>query len=524
VNGLDVSRAPSNESAWNTVTMVNNIVVDNVSGYAGGGVAIVDALKVNASNNTIAFNDSSATSQQAFANPGDPQSSPQPAGLVSQGTSGGLVAAIPSTRRNLYLFSKPVLANKIHWHNRAGCWAITGSGPGEFGLFDAAANGGCNTGSPMGTNPVYVDLAVIGSANQGTFANKYVDSGKDKMSPERSILSALLGTGGYDNNGNLAVDPLFVASYLNGDRKPAPAIPGFSTTIDTAATSDEGGNYIDIRYGPLTQWNCLGSDGKAKSPQSAANCPLFGDYHLQAASPAIDKGLARTSTNGVPAIDYDGQSRTATKIDIGADEVGGGTTPPPAAPPTVAVLDNFNRANANTLGSNWNQAVLLGQAAIRVNANQAAAPLLAGTAFWNGQFGANQAAALTLAGSQPNGVSLLLKASGNFTLGTYANYVRVRYNAGAIVVDTTPTGGLSFANTATLASGVSLAAGDTLLAQCTGSGVVNVWKVQAGVPAFVGTVSLPTSGAAAFVAGTGRIGVAEPVGARIDDFAGGTVP
>jgi hypothetical protein len=523
VNGLDVSRAPNNENSWNTVTMVNNIIVDNVSGFAGGGVAIVDALKVNASNNTIAYNDTTATSQEAFAHPGDPQSSPQPAGLVSQGTSAGLVAALPSGRRNQYLFSKPVLANGIFWRNRAGCWAITGSGAGEFGLFDAAANGGCNTASPMGSNPVYVDLAVIGSANQGSFGGKYVESGKDRMSPDHSILTALLGTGAYDNNGNLAVDPLFVASYPNGDRKPTPFIPGFSTTIDTAATSDEGGNYIDVRYGPLTQWNCLGSDGKAKSPQNAANCPLFGDYHLQASSPAVDKGLSRTGNNGVPAIDYDGQTRPAAKIDIGADEVGGGSTPPPAPAPSVAVLDNFNRANANTLGSNWSQAVLFGLAAIRVNAQQANAALLPGTAYWNAAFGANQAAALTVAAGTQNGIALLLKGSGTF-LVNYQNYVRVRYNAGAIVADTTTTRGASFANAATIASGVTLAAGDTLLAQCTSAGVVTVWKVQAGVPALLGTASLPASGATAFVAGTGRIGVELPGGARVDDFAGGTVP
>ncbi|ALK97530.1 hypothetical protein AB595_14945 [Massilia sp. WF1] len=523
VNGLDVSRAPNNESTWNTVTMVNNIIVDNVSGFAGGGVAIVDALKVNASNNTIAFNDTTATAQEAFSHPGDPQSSPQPAGLVSQASSGGLVAAIAQGKRNSYLFSNPVLHNDILWHNRVGCWAITGSGAGEFGLFDADPGGGCNTASLMGKNPVYVDLAVIGTAKQGTFAGKYVESGKDKLSPDHSILSDLLGAGGYGGNGNLADDPLFVAAYPNGDRKPTPFIPGFSTTIDTAATSDEGGNYIDVRYGPLTPWNCMGSDGKAKSPQSAANCPLFGDYHLKATSPAVDKGLNRTASNGVPDADYDGQSRNAAKIDIGADEVGGGSAPPPATAPTLTVLDNFNRANANTLGASWQQGVLFGAAAIRLNAQQAAATL-AGVAFWKDQFGPSQAASAVLGGGQLNGVGLLLKAAGNFVLGTYTSYVRVRYNNNSIVVDTTTTGGLSFANTATVASGVTLASGDTLLAQCSASGTVTVWKVQGGVPALLGSATLPVSGGNAFVAGAGRIGVVEPANGHIDDFAGGTVP
>ena len=35
--------------------------------------------------------------------------------------------------------------------------------------------------------------------------------------------------------------------------------------------------------------------------------------------------------------------------------------------PAIAVLDNFNRANANTLGANWSQVTLGGQAAIRTS-------------------------------------------------------------------------------------------------------------------------------------------------------------
>ncbi len=65
------SRSPNNVNPWNTVTLTNNIIADNVAGAAAGGVSIVDALRVTAVNNTIAFNDSTATSQQAFSNAGD---------------------------------------------------------------------------------------------------------------------------------------------------------------------------------------------------------------------------------------------------------------------------------------------------------------------------------------------------------------------------------------------------------------------------------------------------------------------
>lgn len=529
VNGLDVSRSPSNVNPWNTVTLTNNIITDNIAGASAGGVSMVDALRVTAVNNTIAFNDSSATSQQAFANAGDSVSSPQPAGLVTEVTSSVLLASMGSNAlRNTYRFSNPSLINNILWHNRSMCWAITGPGPGQFGLFDPNAAGGCNTASPAGTNPVYVDLAVLRTAAAGTFAGKYVGAGVDKLTPDHSILSALLGPNGYDNgHANLASDPLVVAGYANGNRKPSPFVPGFSTLIDTAATSDEGGNFIDIRYGPLTLWNCLNPDASVKSPQSAANCPLFGNYHLTAGSPALNGGAARTAGNGVPTVDIDGDARPAAAIDIGADElVAAVVPPPPLVLPTLALLDNFNRANSGTLGGNWTQPVLFGQAAIRVNANQAY-PLLPGNAFWSpAVLGAKQGAGFTLAQAPTNGTSLLLKAGGTLSLSTYRNFVRVRYSAGSILVDTTTNAGLGYANLATAATGVSFAVGETMAAMCDAAGTVTAWKVPASGPALLlGQASLPVSGANAFVAGTGRVGLQLPLGApRVDDFRGATVP
>jgi hypothetical protein len=528
VNGLDVGRSPNNVNPWNTVTLTNNIIVDNVAGAAAGGVSIVDALRVNAANNTIAFNDSTATSQQAFANAGDTVSSPQPGGLVSEVTSSALLASMAASLRNPNRFSNPSLINNILWRNRSMCWAITGSGPGQFGLFDPSATGACNTSSPAGTNPVYVDLAVLGTAAAGNFASKYVGAGVDKLTPDHSILSALMGPNGYDNgHANLAGDPSMAAVYANGNRKPSPFVPGFTTLIDTAATSDEGGNFIDIRYGPLTLWNCLNPDGTVKSPQSAANCPLFGNYHLAAGSPAINSGAARTGSNGVPTVDIDGEARPAAAIDIGADEFASVVIPPPPVVlPSLALLDNFNRANSNTLGASWTQLALFGQAAIRVNANQAF-PMLPGNAFWSPTvFGAKQGAGFILAQAPTNGSSLLLKASGSVTLGTYQNFVRVRYNAGSILVDTTTNAGLGYANLATLATGVSFAVGETMAAMCDAAGTVTAWKVPVSGPALLlGQVSLPVTGATGFVAGTGRIGIQLPLGApRVDDFRGATVP
>ena len=52
-----------------------------------------------------------------------------------------------------------------------------------YGLYDPFTN------TPAGTNPVYVDLAVLDTANQGTFAGRYVGAGVDKLNPRYSVLS-----------------------------------------------------------------------------------------------------------------------------------------------------------------------------------------------------------------------------------------------------------------------------------------------------------------------------------------------
>lgn len=525
VNGLDVSRSSGNVTPWNTVTLTNNIIVDNVAGAAAGGVSIVDALRVTAVNNTIAFNDSTATAQQAFSNAGDSSSNPQPAGLVSEVTTSALLNAMSAGLRNQHRFSNPSLINNVLWRNRALCWAITGPGPGQFGLFDPTSSGACTSDSPAGTNPRYIDLAVLGTASAGTFANQYVGAGVDKLTPDHSILTDLLGANGYNNgHANLAADPTMVSVYANGNRKPSPFIPGFSTLIDTAATSDEGGNFIDVRFGPLTLWNCLNPDGTVKSPQSAANCPLFGNYHLLAGSPAVNTGASRTGSNGVPTVDIDGEARPTAAIDIGADELAG-AAPPPVVLPTLALLDDFNRGNSNTLGANWAQLSVFGLAAIRVNGNQAS-PVAPGNAFWRAAFGAQQGAAFTLAQAPANGSSLLLKGSGSLVLNSYQNFIRVRYDAGAIIVDSTVNAGLSYANSNPLASGVSFAVGDTMAAMCDAAGTVTAWKIPLSGPAFLlGQVTLPVTGANAFIAGAGRIGMQMPLGGRrVDDFRGATLP
>lgn len=212
---------------------------------------------------------------------------------------------------------------------------------------------------------------------------------------------------------------------------------------------------------------------------------------------------------------------------VGGGGGGGGVTPPPAKP-TLTTLDNFDRVNANTLGTNWQQGAIGGAASIRVNGLQAFCDstgflglpcALGANAFWKGlatttMFGAKQAAEFKFASATLNNVSLYLKASGTGSTSP-GSAIRVRYSTsgGGQVVVATTTNGTSYTNSATFPG--SFASGDTLTAMADAGGTVLVWKTTGSVSTLLGTAFTSYTG-------TGRIGVFLPPGARIDDFAGGT--
>ena len=202
-----------------------------------------------------------------------------------------------------------------------------------------------------------------------------------------------------------------------------------------------------------------------------------------------------------------------------------GTGLPAPTLPTLAVLDNFNRANANTLGASWNQVVvpILG-ASIRVNANQAFAALL-GQANRTTTYGAKQGAAFTFATAPLTGSSLLLKVTnGGGSNANPASYIRVQYQTtggGQVLVQTTTNGNNvlpTFTTIGTLPSG-AFATGDRLTAVANADGSVDAWRTTAANV----TTYLGRTATSAFT-GTGRIGIQLPTNARVDDFRGATVP
>lgn len=299
VNGTDVQASPNNLGNWYRLNLHNNIVVDNMAGLAGGGISLQDSARVSIVHNTVANNDSTATAGAAFEAGSPNQSTPRPAGIVARAHSDALTSAIGNAPAvaAYKTFSNPTLDNNIVWHNRSFYWFIdpacdpaTSATP-CFGLQPVIA--------ADGSGAVYDDLAVRGTTGC--------------LNPRNSILTALSDAGCSYAASNLAADPLFVAEYVNGSPGQTIVMPETTTSLATAAALDEGGNFIDVRFGPLTLTNAIAT------PECPVGTCLLGDYHLLDGSPAEGLGAAGTGVT----TDVDGEARpipAGTNPDAGADE------------------------------------------------------------------------------------------------------------------------------------------------------------------------------------------------------------
>ncbi|MCK9529941.1 MAG: right-handed parallel beta-helix repeat-containing protein [Gammaproteobacteria bacterium] len=218
INGQDIAFYRNRPADWHRINLVNNIIVNNVAGYAGGGISLQDAAAVSLVGNVIANNDSTATTGAAFAPPlGTANDSvPQPAGIVAYAHSVELAAAFEGVaeeeRLKYGVFSNPDSSGNIVQHNRAFSFHnVPYADPPEFGL-----NPNIGAGDP----PVYWDLAVMPA-----------------------------GTGALSM---MPTSACFVQEYFNGERGQTVLEVENTTTISAQPAFDEGGNFIDVRYGPLS--------------------------------------------------------------------------------------------------------------------------------------------------------------------------------------------------------------------------------------------------------------------------------
>lgn len=295
INGQDVEARRNDPDQWaNRVEIYNNMIVNNVAALAGGGISLFDTAKSNIIHNTVARNDSTATAGDAFTAGNPNTSNPQPAGVVSRAHSPELTGAIGNGNRArpYKFFSNPLFSNNIVWQNRS--FYFTGdplADPPVYGLMPVV-------GADDITGAVVDDLAVLGTVTP------------QQLSPQYSVLTSLTGARGesYTGANNVTTSPWFVFPYFNGGRG-LTVVPGETTTaLQAPAAFDEGGNFIKVRFGPLTR-----CDDAAPGNGAPGTCS---DYHLGANTAA---GIDLTGTYNDLTNDYDGDLRTAP-VDRGADE------------------------------------------------------------------------------------------------------------------------------------------------------------------------------------------------------------
>jgi hypothetical protein len=334
VNGTEVSTFPREPLLWNSVSVTNNIIANNIAGWDGAGISLEDSLNVSIVNNTIVSNDSLASSGVLTNSIGAPQASSQSGNCVQVGPTGaatascpqssgltstpnspllttsltGLTLTCPNGLTNCKGFSNPKLESNVIWQNRSFYIGVGNLGQGTLNqqklvsLFDAFSGAAAPVQSATGqcTPGVgYWDIGVRGDTGPSNHGSGFT------LSPTYSVLDDLADYSSPSSH-NMGSNPVVVSQYCNGSRVPPectsangcggpsgygvpPGIVDASTpnpvfSLTPAATVDEGNNWINVSWGPLALSNpsVLGADG------NYGGGPALGNYALQGSSPAID--------------------------------------------------------------------------------------------------------------------------------------------------------------------------------------------------------------------------------------------
>jgi hypothetical protein len=372
VNGTDVVNFPTAPARWNHVVLTNNIIVNNVAGWDGAGLSLLDALNADIINNTIASNDTTASSGVLFNTLGAPlasqqgptctancgtTSAPQPAGLVSIQNSAILKANMPATitcpaghfsgttasNGTCRTVSYPKLENNVLWQNRTFYIGVGALGGGTLNqqnivtLYDAftttaapsqpptpatTANGNgviVTGGTGACVTPVsYWDLGVRGDTGPTNHASTVT------LNPTYSVITSVTGYGAT----NVGADPRFLIQYCNGSRIPPEDTtagggwqvpPGISDAtvpnpvfnLTPAATIDEGNNWINMSWGPLAMSNPVTFEGLSN----------YGPAAGSSVTNLIPSAAAGSNYADAPALDFYGNARKANNaVDAGAVE------------------------------------------------------------------------------------------------------------------------------------------------------------------------------------------------------------
>jgi Bacterial Ig domain/IPT/TIG domain len=377
VNGSDVVSFPTQPTRWNHVVLTNNIITNNVAGWDGAGISLLDALNTDIINNTIASNDTTASSGVLFNTLGAPlasaigpctvdpatgaipancvtTSTAQPAGLVSIQNSAILKANLPASitcpvghfattasNGTCRTVSYPLLDNNVLWQNRAFYIGVGALGGGTLNqqnivtLYDgftttaapsqpsagattANGNGSIITGGTGACpSPVsYWDIGVRGDTGPTNHASTVT------LNPTYSVMT---NTTGYNAN-NTAANPTLLLQYCNGSRIPPEfggtgyqvppgiadaTVPNPVFSLTPAATVDEGNNWINMSWGPLSLSNPVTSEGLSNYGPAAGSSVIN----------LISSLTALANYTAAPATDFYGNPRKGNgEVDAGAVE------------------------------------------------------------------------------------------------------------------------------------------------------------------------------------------------------------
>jgi hypothetical protein len=294
---------------------------------------------------------------------GPTSSTPQPAGLVSIQNSSNMTSNLPatvvcppnhfSTTASCRAVSFPVLYNNIFWQNRTFTISVGGLGlPGPInqqnvvallptlnqppgyltasngnGQLITGGTGACVTEPAFSSAGGYWDIGVRGDTGPTDHSSTVT------LAPFYSVLTDTTGYSAatlHNTNGN----PNVISQYCNGARVPPEnggmgynvppgiadaTVPNPVFNLTPAATVDEGNNWINIAWGPLSLVNSV-------------NGTTLGDYGLTSSSTsAIDRipSSAGIFYTAAPGTDFNGHPRKGTgnpSVDAGAVEYGATST------------------------------------------------------------------------------------------------------------------------------------------------------------------------------------------------------
>jgi large repetitive protein len=322
--GVSIARTGSGDD----VLLTNNMIVNNMTAYRGGGVALTaNGSGVRLVNNTVANNVSTATNRQSF------------------GASGPAAPSVPQVAGLSVLSgANPLLLNNIAWANRSYIYLISGThsalcDPGTMALVIDPVTGVATCGAGSGAQ--YRDLSAgltprYSVLTTGGFGNAAYLTGTSGCGPN----SPSTGTGFLCNREASAASTTLFVKKNDFDSIVDPSQPVIlqdqTVYVQPALTFDETANFVNVIMRPLTLWDEVINVATG----AVTSATLRADYHLANApggAPAVDNGRSRaTGTGGtsgatnaaigtpfVPGTDYDGQSRPGNNpnpVDIGADE------------------------------------------------------------------------------------------------------------------------------------------------------------------------------------------------------------